>query len=69
MILTITLNPAIDIRYEIDNFEINSIFRGKGSKTAGGKGHFNDLIMHKFWKKMEVFPWKGYDSHPDVMWH
>ena len=38
MILTITLNPAVDVRYKIENFEVDSVFRGKSNKTAGGKG-------------------------------
>lgn len=38
MILTVTLNPAVDIRYEIGEFKLNSIFRAKSNKTAGGKG-------------------------------
>lgn len=39
MILTVTLNPAIDTRYFIDNFEAGKLFRAnKIIKTAGGKG-------------------------------
>lgn len=38
MILTITLNPAIDTRYKIDEFQIDGVFRSEPSKTAGGKG-------------------------------
>lgn len=38
MILTVTLNPAIDVRYEISDFNIDKIFRAKSFKTPGGKG-------------------------------
>ncbi|MCG8485784.1 MAG: 1-phosphofructokinase [Clostridia bacterium] len=39
MIATITLNPSIDIKYVVDHFEKNGIFRAKEvEKTAGGKG-------------------------------
>lgn len=38
MILTITMNPAIDIRYSIDEFNLNSTFRSEPNKTPGGKG-------------------------------
>ncbi len=39
MILTVTLNPAIDIRYNFDNLEKNKINRVEnGNRTPGGKG-------------------------------
>lgn len=39
MILTVTLNPSIDRRYVVDNFEIEGIFRAKEVQyTPGGKG-------------------------------
>src|SRR4051794_6955051 len=39
MILTITLNPAIDISYQIPSFQFNESNRSSfTSKTAGGKG-------------------------------
>lgn len=39
MILAITMNPAIDKVYAIDDFEINRVFRPKAmTATAGGKG-------------------------------
>ncbi|MDZ7671568.1 MAG: PfkB family carbohydrate kinase [Halanaerobiales bacterium] len=39
MILTITLNPALDKVYFIDDFKNNNVFRTKEiTKTAGGKG-------------------------------
>lgn len=39
MILTVTLNPSIDRRYVVDNFEMEGIFRAKEVQyTPGGKG-------------------------------
>lgn len=39
MILTITMNPSIDISYPLEIFELNTVNRVKNvRKTAGGKG-------------------------------
>lgn len=39
MILTITLNPSVDIGYKLDHFSLDTVNRVAGiSKTAGGKG-------------------------------
>lgn len=39
MILTVTLNPSIDINYKVSKLEINTVNRCESvSKTAGGKG-------------------------------
>lgn len=39
MILTITMNPAIDCRYSLDKLEIDAVTRCEDyGKTAGGKG-------------------------------
>lgn len=39
MILTVTLNPSVDIRYKMDQFNLDSVNRvGDVLKTAGGKG-------------------------------
>ncbi len=39
MILTVTLNPSVDISYKIDEFKIDDVNRCDNiSKTAGGKG-------------------------------
>ena len=39
MILTITLNPSVDISYKLDQFSIDTVNRVENvSKTAGGKG-------------------------------
>lgn len=39
MILTVTLNPSVDIRYNLEHFELDAVNRVNNvSKTAGGKG-------------------------------
>ncbi|MFM0761502.1 tagatose-6-phosphate kinase [Streptococcus suis] len=39
MILTITLNPSVDIAYQLDTFHLDTVNRvEKVKKTAGGKG-------------------------------
>ncbi|NQK94267.1 tagatose-6-phosphate kinase [Streptococcus suis] len=39
MILTITLNPSVDIAYQLNQFQLDSVNRvEKVQKTAGGKG-------------------------------
>lgn len=39
MILTITLNPSVDISYQLDTLSIDTINRVEDTvKTAGGKG-------------------------------
>ncbi|MBS4220436.1 1-phosphofructokinase [Bacillus sp. FJAT-49711] len=39
MIITVTLNPAIDVSYRVNNFELGKGHRVEnGNKTAGGKG-------------------------------
>lgn len=39
MILTITLNPSVDIRYNLSHFEVGKVHRAENcEKTAGGKG-------------------------------
>ena len=39
MILTVTLNPSIDIRFTVDEFYKDGVFRAQESQqTAGGKG-------------------------------
>lgn len=39
MILTITLNPSVDIAYQVDTFHLDTVNRvEKVQKTAGGKG-------------------------------
>lgn len=47
MITTITLNPSVDKRYDIEDFHRNGIFRPKNvERTAGGKGLNVARIVH-----------------------
>ena len=38
MILTVTMNPSIDTRYQLDKLIIDDVNRVMPEKTAGGKG-------------------------------
>ncbi|MGO1919496.1 MAG: PfkB family carbohydrate kinase, partial [Alkalibacterium gilvum] len=39
MILTITMNPSVDINYQLDSLQLDNVNRvSTVSKTAGGKG-------------------------------
>lgn len=62
MILTITLNPAIDVRYKIDKFEINNVFRGKSHKTAGGKGLNVSRVLQLLGERVEASGFLGGNS-------
>jgi tagatose 6-phosphate kinase len=51
MILTITLNPAIDSSYQIDSLEVDTVMRCDNyDKTAGGKG----LNVSRILKKLDM---------------
>lgn len=62
MILTITLNPAIDVRYKIGNFDINGVFRGKPAKTAGGKGLNVSRVLRTLGEEVEASGFLGGNS-------
>ena len=48
MILTITLNPAVDISYKLENLSLNTVNRIEDvSKTAGGKGLNVARVLHQ----------------------
>ncbi|MFD1037227.1 1-phosphofructokinase family hexose kinase [Virgibacillus byunsanensis] len=48
MILTITLNPAVDISYRLNHLSIDSVNRVNGvTKTAGGKGLNVARVLHQ----------------------
>src|SRR5699024_8956086 len=48
MILTITLNPSVDISYKLDRFGIDQVNRVQDvSKTAGGKGLNVTRVLHQ----------------------
>ena len=38
MILTVTMNPSIDTRYQLDKLIVDDVNRVTPEKTAGGKG-------------------------------
>ena len=46
MILTVTLNPSVDISYPLETLKIDTVNRVKDvSKTAGGKGEATAMMM------------------------
>lgn len=48
MILTVTLNPSVDISYKLDEFNLNTVNRvADVSKTAGGKGLNVTRVLHQ----------------------
>lgn len=48
MILTITMNPSIDVSYPLNTLMIDSVNRvGQVSKTAGGKGLNVTRVLHQ----------------------
>lgn len=48
MILTVTLNPSVDISYYLDVLELDGVNRAKRvSKTAGGKGLNVSKVAHE----------------------
>ena len=56
MILTLTMNPAVDIGYTVDTLKIDTVNRTKKvSKTPGGKGlnvsrvHSNRVTWGTYW--------------------
>lgn len=60
MILTITLNPAIDKVYEIEDFSVGQVFRPKAmTDTAGGKGLNVARVIHLLGEKVMVTGFLG----------
>lgn len=48
MILTVTLNPSVDISYKLDQFKLDIVNRVSDvSKTAGGKGLNVTRVLHQ----------------------
>lgn len=48
MILTITLNPSVDISYPLEDFNLNTVNRvALPKKTAGGKGLNVTRVLHE----------------------
>lgn len=53
MILTVTLNPAIDTQYRLENFSINNVNRvASVEKTPGGKGLNVSRVLNKLQGKL-----------------
>lgn len=51
MILTVTLNPSIDISYPLEKLNLDTVNRvSEVSKTAGGKV----LMLHVSFQKVEI---------------
>lgn len=48
MILTVTLNPSVDISYKLNKFTLDTVNRANDvSKTAGGKGLNVTRVLHQ----------------------
>lgn len=48
MILTITMNPSVDMSYPLDSFQLDEVNRAPSvSKTAGGKGLNVTRVIHE----------------------
>jgi tagatose 6-phosphate kinase len=48
MILTVTMNPSIDMAYELDHLKLDSVNRASSvNKTAGGKGLNVTRVIHQ----------------------
>ncbi|MFE4428251.1 hexose kinase [Peribacillus butanolivorans] len=48
MILTVTMNPSVDISYKLDKFSLDTVNRVNDvSKTAGGKGLNVTRVLHQ----------------------
>jgi tagatose 6-phosphate kinase len=53
LLLTVTLNPAIDKVYAVDDFAVNRVFRPKNvTATAGGKGLNVTRVAHLLGEKV-----------------
>ncbi|WP_182200222.1 hexose kinase [Paraliobacillus salinarum] len=60
MILTITLNPSVDIRYSLEDFNIDKGNRVSDvSKTAGGKGLNVSRVLHQLDEKVAASGFLG----------
>ena len=51
MILTVTMNPSIDISYPLEEFKLDTVNRvAEVSKTAGGKGLNVTRVLSRNWR-------------------
>ena len=54
MILTLTLNPSIDISYSLDQINLDTVNRvNKTIKTAGGKGLNVTRVLSEYGKMLK----------------
>lgn len=60
MILTVTLNPSVDISYKMDQFNLDVTNRvGDVSKTAGGKGLNVSRVLHQLGEEIAATGFLG----------
>lgn len=60
MILTVTLNPSVDIGYKLPRFELDIVNRALDvSKTAGGKGLNVTRVLHQLGEDLIVTGFLG----------
>lgn len=60
MILTVTLNPSVDISYPLDRFLLDTVNRvADVSKTAGGKGLNVTRVLHQLGEKVQASGFLG----------
>lgn len=60
MILTVTLNPSVDIRYKLETFPLDAVSRvGDVKKTAGGKGLNVSRVLGQLGTEVEATGFLG----------
>ncbi|WP_010280779.1 1-phosphofructokinase family hexose kinase [Bacillus timonensis] len=60
MIVTVTLNPSVDVCYQIDSFQVGSVNRVTNTmKTAGGKGLNVTRVIHSLGKQVTATGFLG----------
>ena len=66
MILTVTMNPSIDISYPLDELKIDTVNRVVDvTKTAGGKGLNVTRVLSEFGDSVVA---TGSCPHPSCCW-
>lgn len=60
VILTVTLNPSVDIQYRVKHFQENRVHRAAAvSKTAGGKGLNVTRVLHQLGEEVTACGFAG----------
>lgn len=60
VILTVTLNPSVDIQYRVNHFQENHVHRAAAvSKTAGGKGLNVTRVLHQLGEEVTACGFAG----------